>query len=170
MRDDAFVGTDRGDRMLVVIERSILAAVREAATPCLAGEDGVPKLFVKFLVVFAGFEQTRILPDNLLGAVARQGGEGRVDPKNISLDICDDDGVGGGFQRGALQHQLLFRKEQLFVAGGKLGDSPLKLYMRFVLRSTYNGLICPCLGLLRTHRAVGHIPGFLLAAHNLMFA
>ena len=54
--------------------------------------------------------------DNLFGRVARQAGEGRVDPKYDSLVVCDDDGVRSGFQRGFNDDRVRssFRRGSIF--------------------------------------------------------
>ena len=55
----------------------------------------------------AGLEQARRLPDGLLEGIAGLRGESRVDPGDPAVQLCQHDGIGGGFEGGALQSQGL---------------------------------------------------------------
>ena len=72
MGDRAFLAAYRGDGLFLVVQAAVLASVYQFTAPDFAGQDGVPHLFVKGLVLPARFQETRVLAKGLLGGVAGQ--------------------------------------------------------------------------------------------------
>ena len=85
-----------------VIQLAILAAVGELASPNVSAGNRPPKVLVVGVGMPAGFEHARILANGFFCRIARQFRESRVDPYDGAIVVGNYNGVGGGFECGAL--------------------------------------------------------------------
>ena len=69
----------RSDGHLFGVEAAVLAAVGQFPAPDLAGGNGLPQVPIKRFILFAAFQQARVLAQDFLRGVAGQRGEGGVD-------------------------------------------------------------------------------------------
>ena len=87
MTDHTFFVHDRRDRHLFSIEATILASVYDLAVPHACGKQGIPQMLVKHVIVPSALKQARILPEDLVLAVAGESSEGWIDPEDAALPI-----------------------------------------------------------------------------------
>ena len=93
--DLAYGVANRRNCCFLGVESPVLALVDHAARPDSAAGDGLPKITVKEFILLAALEDTRILADGLLAAVARRLLEGWVDELDVPLGIGHDNGLSG---------------------------------------------------------------------------
>ena len=90
------VGPEHGrERRLLLVERAVLAPVDEDPAPRLAGGEPVPHVLVHGRRRDPALEHARVAPQQLVGGVAADGLEGRVDVGDRAREVGDHHGLGG---------------------------------------------------------------------------
>ena len=96
-----------GDRQPFREHLAVLAAVPDLALPPAGPRQRVPHGVVEFGVVAAGTQDCRVPAGDFFLGVAGYLGEGRVDHDDAVSGIADQDGLGGDFEDGGGQPQVL---------------------------------------------------------------
>ena len=99
---------NRGDRLLLVVEAPVLAAVDDLPVPGSPGPDGLPEVMVERRIVTSRFEDAGRAADGLVGVVTGQLREPRIGPDDGALAVGDQDAVDRGLERSALESHVVF--------------------------------------------------------------
>src|SRR3989344_8917131 len=89
MRDLAAGVLERRDRFLFVIERPILLSVDEHFVEAATAENGLPQIAVEIRALSAGFQDIRLLAEDLARAETGCCFEGRIDVLDQTITIGD---------------------------------------------------------------------------------
>jgi len=100
--------TNQRNRHPLRIDPAVLAPVPDLALPETALVDVVPHPLILFPRRPAGRQKTGIAPDRLLGAVAGQGGKGRIDGNDLVVSIGDQDRLAAVLDGTGQQMHLRF--------------------------------------------------------------
>ena len=109
VRDGAFLVANGSNDSVFSEKRAILLLVDETPAPHLAGTDFGPQFPIKGAVLSVALEQPRVLADDFGPAVTRDPFKDRIDVKNASLGVGDDDAFRGLLNGGHQAVELCFR-------------------------------------------------------------
>ncbi len=92
MGDGSVRCPNRRDRRGLPEEFSVLPPVLHLPPPFVTRRDGFPQVPVFFLGGVARFQNTRVLANDILGAITSDRAELRIDVLDGAFDVRDDDG------------------------------------------------------------------------------